>query len=51
VIKLALFLWFIAFLLSLLAGAKARTWMARLFFGGFCLLLLGVFLRIVSRMF
>jgi hypothetical protein len=42
-------MWLIAFLLSLVAKSTGRTWMARLFIGGFCLLLLGVFLKIVSR--
>ncbi|HEV7519554.1 MAG TPA: hypothetical protein VGP89_00530 [Candidatus Angelobacter sp.] len=32
-----------------LAKGNGRTWMVRLFIGGFCLLLLGIFLKVVSR--
>jgi hypothetical protein len=42
-------MWFVALLLSLVAKGSGRTWMARLFVGGFCLLLLGFLLKIVSR--
>jgi hypothetical protein len=50
ILKLALFLWFIALFLSFTAKkGKARSWMGRLFVGGFLLLLLGFFLKIVSR--
>jgi hypothetical protein len=49
VVKIALLLWFIALFLSLVAKGSGRTWMARLFIGGFVLLLLGFFLKIVSR--
>jgi hypothetical protein len=42
-------MWFIALFLSLVAKGNARAWMARLFIGGFCLLLLGFFLKLVSR--
>jgi hypothetical protein len=31
------------------AKGNGRTWMVRLFIGGFCLLLLGIFLKVVSR--
>ncbi|HEV7676197.1 MAG TPA: hypothetical protein VGQ12_16825 [Candidatus Angelobacter sp.] len=48
-LKLALLMWFVALFLSLVAKGNGRIWMARLFIGGFCLLLLGVFLKIVSR--
>ena len=48
-IKFVLLLWFIALLLSLVAKGKGRTWMMRLFVGGFCLLLLGFFLKLISR--
>jgi hypothetical protein len=36
-------------LLSLVAKGSGRTWMARLFIGGFVLLLVGFFLKLVSR--
>jgi hypothetical protein len=49
VVKIALLLWFIALFLSLVAKGSGRTWMARLFIGGFVLLLLGFFMKIVSR--
>jgi len=42
-------MWFIARILSLVAKGSGRTWMARLFVGGFCLLLLGFFLKLISR--
>jgi hypothetical protein len=48
-IKFALLLWFIALILSLLAKGSGRTWMMRIFVGGFCLLLLGFFLKLISR--
>jgi hypothetical protein len=49
IIKVALLLWFIAFVVSLLAKGKGRSWMARLFIAGFCLMLLGLFLKLISR--
>jgi len=49
ILKFALLLWFIALFLSFVAKGSGRAWMARLFIGGFCLLLLGFFLKIVSR--
>jgi hypothetical protein len=42
-------MWFIALLLSLVAKGNGRSWMARLFIGGFVLLLVAAFLKIVSR--
>jgi hypothetical protein len=42
-------MWFVALLLSLVAKGRGRSWMARLFVGGFVLLLLGFFLKLVSR--
>jgi hypothetical protein len=42
-------MWFVALFLSFAAKGKGRSWMARLFVGGFCLLLLAFFLKIVSR--
>jgi hypothetical protein len=42
-------MWFIALFISLVAKGSGRTWMARVFVGGFCLLLLGVFLKLISR--
>jgi hypothetical protein len=50
ILKLALLLWFVALFLSLVAKkGKGRSWMGRLFVGGFCLLLLGFFLKVISR--
>ncbi len=49
ILKLALLLWFVAFLLSFITKGSGRIWMARLFLGGFCLLLLGFFLKLISR--
>jgi len=43
-------MWFVALLLSLVAKGKGRSWMARLFVGGFVLLLLAFFLKLVSRL-
>jgi len=48
-IKIVLLLWLVALLLSLVAKGSGRTWMMRLFVGGFCLLLLGFFLKLISR--
>jgi hypothetical protein len=42
-------MWFVALFLSLVTKGNGRTWMVRLFIGGFCLLLLGIFLKVVSR--
>jgi len=49
ILKLALLLWFVALALSFFAKGSGRAWMLRLFVGGFCLLLLGFFLKLVSR--
>jgi hypothetical protein len=50
ILKLALLLWFIALFLALFAKkGKGRSYMGRLFVGGFLLLLLAFFLKIVSR--
>lgn len=49
IIKIALLLWFGAFFVSLVAKGPSRNWMARLFVGGFVLLLLAMFLKIIGR--
>jgi heme O synthase-like polyprenyltransferase len=49
IIKVALLLWFVAFAISLFAKAQGRNWMVRLFIAGFCLLLLGLFIKVISR--
>ena len=49
IIKIALLLWFGAFFVSLVAKGPTRSWMGRLFVGGFCLLLLALFLKIMGR--
>lgn len=48
-IKVALLLWFVALFVSLVVKGGGRVWMFRLFVGGFCLLLLGFFLKLVSK--
>ncbi len=47
--KAALLIWFVAMAFSFLAKARGRVWMMRLFIGGFCLLLLGLFIEIMKR--
>jgi len=49
ILKIALLLWFIALLLSFTVEGKGRSWIFRCFLGGFCLLILGFFLRLISR--
>jgi heme O synthase-like polyprenyltransferase len=49
ILKIVLLVWFVAFAISLFAKAEGRTWMVRLFVFGFCLLALGFFLKIFSR--
>ena len=49
ILKIALLLWFVAFALALFTTGKARSLMGRLFIAGFCLLILGMFLKIISR--
>lgn len=48
-LKIALLMWFVALALSLLTKAAGRVWMVRLAIGGFCLLLLAAFLKLISR--
>lgn len=40
-------MWAAAFLVGLLATGKQRTWMLRLAYGGFCLLLLAALIRLL----
>ena len=49
ILKLALLMWFVAFALMFLTKAAGRTWMVRLFVGGFCLLLLAFFIALMRR--
>jgi hypothetical protein len=49
ILKIALLLWFIALLLSFTVEGKSRSWIFRCFLGGFCLLILGFFLKLISR--
>ncbi len=49
-IKIGLLMWFAALFVSLVVKGKDRSWMARLFVGGFCLLLLAFFLKVLSRL-
>ena len=48
-IKIALLLWLVAMAIAFFSKAAGRTWMLRLFLGGFCLLLLGLLVRLISR--
>jgi hypothetical protein len=48
-LKIALLLWFGALFVSLVVKGKNRSWMGRLFVGGFCLLLVALFLKLISR--
>lgn len=47
--KIALLMWFVALAIAFLSKAAARTWMIRLLVGGFCVLLLALLVRIISR--
>jgi hypothetical protein len=47
--KLAFLMWFVALALAFLSKGAGRTWMARLFVGGFVLLLLAFFLKLILR--
>jgi hypothetical protein len=47
--KVALLMWFVALAIVFLSKAAARTWVIRLLIGGFCVLLLALFVRIISR--
>jgi hypothetical protein len=47
--KIALLMWFVALAIAFLTKTAGRTWMIRLFVGGFCVLLLALFVRIISR--
>jgi hypothetical protein len=47
VIKIALFMWLVAFVLMLFGGANERRWMVRLAYGGFCLLLLAMLIKVI----
>jgi hypothetical protein len=49
ILKIVLLMWFIALVLSLFAKAQGRVLMMRLLIGGFCLLLLGLFIKLISR--
>lgn len=46
-VRLAFLLWFIAVAISFLAKAEGRRWMGGLFLGGFCLVLLAAFLKLI----
>lgn len=48
ILKLAFLLWFAALAFSFMAKGQGRVWMMRLFVGGFCLLLLGLFIRLIK---
>jgi hypothetical protein len=46
-VKLAFLMWITAMALSFLAKAEGRKWMTRLFLGGFCLVLLAAFFKLI----
>jgi hypothetical protein len=50
ILKFALLLWFIALLLSFTVEGSKRSWIFRCFLGGFCLLVLGIFLNLIGRL-
>jgi hypothetical protein len=50
ILKAALLMWLVALALSFLAKGKDRIWMVRLLIGGFCLLVLGLFVKVLQRM-
>jgi len=45
--KIALIMWVAALLIGLLATGKERTWMVKLAYAGFCLLLLAALIKLV----
>ena len=45
--KIALVMWAAAFVIGLLAGAQGRTWMGRLAWGGLCILLLAMLIKVL----
>jgi hypothetical protein len=47
--KVALLMWFVALAIAFLTKTAGRKWMVRLFVGGFCVLLLALLVRIISR--
>jgi len=47
-IKIALLMWLVAFVLMLIARPHERTWMFRLAYAGLCLLLLGILIRVLK---
>lgn len=47
--KLALLMWFVALAIAFLSKAAYRIWILRLALGGFCVFLLALFVRILSR--
>ncbi|HET9839908.1 MAG TPA: hypothetical protein VFR84_16900 [Candidatus Angelobacter sp.] len=49
ILKIALLLWFVAILLSFTVEGRGRSWIFRCFLAGFCLLVIGFFLKIISR--
>jgi len=47
--KVALLMWFVALALVFLTKTAGRTWIVRLFLGGFCLLVVAVFIALLRR--
>lgn len=46
-IKIALLMWGVAFVLMLIGGANERRWMFRLAYAGLCLMLLAFLIKVV----
>lgn len=40
-------MWLAAFVLMFIGGANERRWMARLAYGGFCLFLLAMLIKVI----
>jgi hypothetical protein len=47
IIKIALLMWLLAFVVSLVAKAQGRNWMPKLALAGFCLALLAALIRLL----
>ena len=47
-IKIALLMWLAAFVIMLIARPDERKWMLRLAYIGFCLLLLGLLIKVIK---
>jgi hypothetical protein len=48
IIKAALLMWLVAFVLMLISNKRERTWMMGLAWAGLCLLLAGLLIKVVK---